>query len=1107
MGYLDFFNEAVNNGDTGENNRDDKTISSDISYKVYSDGIVDVTEALVMNAFKEASIKYTDAVTVDAIISYFENKESGGYSLKNTIKRIMAAVYGEDSSDYISIAKIVDSNMKNDNFQFFREKIFINQLGAGGIALSDVIPPEPISVPEIIDDEPYGSSFEPEQPYETDGNTVPDEEELNEASNDEDNFQRALDTYISEMLKNESDNKPVFEPESIPHDLTEAQDYYDSVKDSICSADDEANNAGIYFETERRNEIVENVDITVNNNIKATIDLKQEDDVCTDFCMILDLNGQVVLLGSFIYKMGEYDAYSRYYLEAYSKNIDFSSIRKAGSKYKLFWVNNKKNHYYSGSICLSLKTVETSDKTLCIDFGTSNTTAGIYTDKGIHTVKFQNVTVPEHEFSNLCPTIVYINKIVKKDNATDVAEEVDYYFGYDAKKILFDNSFNPAGKMLFDIKRWIISPYKYEEISDGQTEAIIKRSEVIKAYLLYILRCSENYFRCRFKKLHFSAPVKLKSDFIGFLKSDVFNDEKYYVMNAEESIDEGVAIVYNHIANSIFETERTVTKQEDHDMDDFSKSESIIIIDCGGGTTDLVNCSYSYHKTESGYELDLHNKFVNGNSNFGGNNITYRIFQLLKIKLADYYKSVLDPSSKNSFDGIDKLINSNQNDILNIIDTAIKKNESIRIYDQLDEKSRLAEDTIPTDFNGNNNYTGIKTHPQVMRNFFLLWQLAEEVKIEFFSRTDCAYINLNSANDIISIEPKDKFFYIKNPKSPYPPLIATNQIEGMKLLPKVEINTNEITTLIRPDIYYLLSTICDFENISYNKIKLSGQSCQINLFLDLLKEFVPGQKLRSKKVTGYGNESGNNDKLSGMYKSISEKMKMRCIEGCIAYVRDMELHVINPNNFQESQSVNYNVFISRSSESGIFSTALFSSKAFENKNASEELHIEQYNATNGKMYIYVTKDNDKERVVKTGKPVEIPLLCNIGDAVPIKLENDINGDKTLRSDIIMNSYYGIEEFNIKDCDGEEISIIDDLINKIKNTDIAEEDKKVLVFAVPNRDGYGFILYQVIKTKEDAFEKYYYSKICKPFEAGVMTRSFFNGNNCEASEDSGDGVNA
>ena len=286
-----------------------------------------------------------------------------------------------------------------------------------------------------------------------------------------------------------------------------------------------------------------------------------------------------------------------------------------------------------------------SDKPLCIDFGTSNTTAGSYgirTTDEIEEVKFVDVTVEPHRIdAAMIPTVVYVEDCSDSDN-------IKYLFGYEAlKRIEVDEKYEFKGSAFFEIKRWMTSPSRMEELKDCNNNTVKEeRRKIIKAYIDYVIDKAEIFFGRRFEKIHFSAPVKMKSMFIQTFK-DLYANEKT-ILTEEESIDEAFAIVYNQIVDIV-----------DHEKKDI-EDKSILIMDCGGGTTDLANCTFSYKKKE-GYtsELKYTTRFENGNSNFGGNNITYRVMQLLKIKIASQYDNTLTSDAM-------LLINKQENDILNI---------------------------------------------------------------------------------------------------------------------------------------------------------------------------------------------------------------------------------------------------------------------------------------------------------------------------------------------------------------------------------------------------------------------------------------------------------
>ena len=60
-----------------------------------------------------------------------------------------------------------------------------------------------------------------------------------------------------------------------------------------------------------------------------------------------------------------------------------------------------------------------------------------------------------------------------------------------------------------------------------------------------------------------------------------------------------------------------------------------LIIDCGGGTTDLTSGRFYIDNNHVSYVIRLETRYENGDTNFGGNNLTYRILQLLKVRIVE----------------------------------------------------------------------------------------------------------------------------------------------------------------------------------------------------------------------------------------------------------------------------------------------------------------------------------------------------------------------------------------------------------------------------------------------------------------------------------------
>lgn len=562
------------------------------------------------------------------------------------------------------------------------------------------------------------------------------------------------------------------------------------------------------------------------------------------------------------------------------KNIDYNAFD--GINRAKFIIYTKKGEIFSRNFEMDYKPFRVEkERPLCIDFGTSNTSVGSY---GIldekkdeaEVVKFVDVTVtPNNTEVFLLPTIVYVEDCSDNDN-------IKYIFGYEARKKIENERYESKASVYYEIKRWISSVEEIEEVRDSNNnKATPFRKDIIKAYIDYVIENAEQYFGTKFEKLHFSAPVKFKEQFVDVF-SKLYYSEKH-ILSAEESIDEGIAIVYNQIITLMY-SENSLENEE----------RSIMIMDCGGGTTDLASCVYHYNKTDLGVELKLDTCFENGNSNFGGNNITYRIMQLLKIKIAAVlFNDIID----NDGEAIN-LIEKSENEILGLVESnmSLKRYDSDsankEIYSKFLDNYNRAEDVIPTLYTGNKKYRGTESLKKIKRNFNYLWRQAEQIKIEFY-KTERVLMNFNDIdeNAIISIT---------NPSNYYLYVSENNELSKIKNpFDKISITIKEINRVISGDIYSLLVGLFQNGELTSRKInvedfnyyKLSGQSCKISLFSELIKEYIPGRKFRPAI-----------QKVEGSKKRKSEDLKLDCILGCINYVKDQirpEMNVLLKPNLPE----------------------------------------------------------------------------------------------------------------------------------------------------------------------------------------------------------------
>ena len=119
------------------------------------------------------------------------------------------------------------------------------------------------------------------------------------------------------------------------------------------------------------------------------------------------------------------------------------------------------------------------------------------------------------------------------------------------------------------------------------------------------------------------------------------------------------------------------------------------MIDCGGGTTDL--CSYRFHIQDrrAAYKIYMETTYENGDTDFGGNNLTYRIMQVLKIALvrAEGYENI---------SSVKEILEYMDTDIYRYVDQHGGK----KLYRHLDEEYCKAEEILPTRFADLKDITG-----------------------------------------------------------------------------------------------------------------------------------------------------------------------------------------------------------------------------------------------------------------------------------------------------------------------------------------------------------------------------------------------------------------
>lgn len=496
-----------------------------------------------------------------------------------------------------------------------------------------------------------------------------------------------------------------------------------------------------------------------------------------------------------------------------------------------------------------------NDMPLAIDFGTSNTTAGMYLDNTYFEklegdpisglLKRGEVNYVKHLSAEegfletpVLPSVVGVTSID--------GDGVKFAFGYEANR-LFKLSYIDEGFCVFyDLKRWVGEPEKQEEIVDrGGHRSFIPRKELIRVYLEYVIDCARQRFKCGIRRLHISCPVKQKALFQSLFGEIL----KTYELESDDMLDEGVAVLYNSISELI-----TQNKYEDN------QSYRALIIDCGGGTTDLSSCRFKIHNQRVSYKIDIQTAYENGDTDFGGNNLTYRILQLLKISLAGQLSGM-------EFQSMEELFYAFHADLFRAVD---RDNGPHSVYEHLEREYERAEAVLPTRFK-DYEHSSRGDYYAVKNNFYYLFEMAEKVKKEFYSGKDVLRLAVASrpveetATTCLLVE---RFKLSVREKG---------QLAVQKDIPTVYLNVYNLNLLLKADIYgiirkFLSSAYHTGELQEISIMRLTGQSCKIDIFRDALKEFIPGRIIETTR---------RNEKADGLH-----ELKLICLNGAIQYLKD-----------------------------------------------------------------------------------------------------------------------------------------------------------------------------------------------------------------------------
>lgn len=490
---------------------------------------------------------------------------------------------------------------------------------------------------------------------------------------------------------------------------------------------------------------------------------------------------------------------------------------------------------------------------LIIDFGSSNTTMGMYSDEGeTRIVRVADTGDGRYRESELIPSIIGVS-------GTQADGSPVYCFGYEAKRMAGQSYQDEDCPVFYDIKRWVSAPERVQQVITAEGIKLqIPRREMLAAFLHYLIETAQQQFKCRFKNLRLLAPVRQKQRF------EALFQELLPDYSVECTLDEGMAVLF-HSIHELMKSGR---------YEDGAWYQALIM-DCGGGTTDLTSGRFRIRNNRISYEVDLETGYENGNTNFGGNNLTFRILQMLKLKL-------LEALGYPGFQFRSQVTAGGS-----------------RIYEQLEQMYEEAETLLPTRF-ADYELRGREEYFRVKNNYYYLFHTAEIIKESFFQKSFQYQLRVGTAQmpaagangsvvaglEVSTGVPMDKW------------KISVRENDRLVSLGKefsVLFYLYEIENLLRPDVYGLMNRFLERlfvrgELAEYGMLKLTGQSCKSSLFTEALKEFVPGRLIRNEREGEHGSA-----------------LKLCCLEGAISYFKNRKLGYMKINQSYQVHALPYEV--------------------------------------------------------------------------------------------------------------------------------------------------------------------------------------------------------
>lgn len=208
------------------------------------------------------------------------------------------------------------------------------------------------------------------------------------------------------------------------------------------------------------------------------------------------------------------------------------------------------------------------------------------------------------------------------------------------------------------------------------------------------------------------------------------------------------------------------------------------------------------------------------------------------------------------------------------------------LYKELEEEYKKAEAFLPTRFREYENQSR-SDYYKVKNNFYFLFHLAEAVKKEFYTHVGTLRVALSSE------EVKESAARWIMADKWRMSLRTEKGLEVVKEFPAVYFIIYDTELPLKTEIYQVIQKFVEDMYEEYSIIKLTGQSCKIEIFRDSLKEFVPGKAIRFKRRSG------------DMTRDF--ELKMTCVDGAFQYLKDKRYGFVDISIHTEEAALPYQI--------------------------------------------------------------------------------------------------------------------------------------------------------------------------------------------------------